>query len=268
LHIRMHRLLGKLLVLSLITILFPQMIFPITHSAYRWSYRINGRGSMYILESNITIEKIGNYGVIAEYLKPEGVYAYGVVIMKDPDSKYPDIYVVLGTQDHWFHLGILKDPSFNYRLFIDLNRSRAIIVYDNCSMREYGIQGHPLIKTLYLSIFNITGRASDYPKVIINSRVFVLNTSLEAFNNSYCLPNLEKYLVEKGLNYNVTETYYPEKITPQTTSISSRVISYYNLYGLYMLLLIILIVIVAAIVVIVVIVSTRSRHIQGYPTYT
>jgi hypothetical protein len=265
LHPGRQGLLNKSLILLLTLVLLTQMVFPVTHSAYRWGYRINGKGSMYILESNITIENIGNYGVIAEYLRPEGVYAYGIMIAKDPDKEYPDIYVILGTQDHFFHLGVLKNMSFNYKLFIDLNKSKAILVYSNCSTREYKIQGHPLIKALYLSIFNITGRTSDYPRVSINSRIFVLNASIEIFNNNYCISNLRKYFIWKGLSYNITEIYYPKKITPQTTSISSKVsskvTSYYGLHNLYMLLLIILTVIIAAIVIIVLI---RSRRMQTY----
>ncbi|ABN70585.1 hypothetical protein Smar_1496 [Staphylothermus marinus F1] len=164
-------------------------------SAYREEYSIKEQGNLYFLDVNINIYRIGNYGVISIYLKPDGVYAYGITVLKDPDKEAYSMYLMLGTQNEWYYLGDSDEPNLKFRLFIDVNISRAVVVYDNCSIREYNLSYIPKLKELYVSSFNITGKQADYPRFIINSlKAGVLNTSINDLKDYYCIPDINTIL--------------------------------------------------------------------------
>ncbi|MET1160802.1 MAG: hypothetical protein ABWW65_07570 [Thermoprotei archaeon] len=154
------------------------------YTAYREEYRFYEKGTLYVLDAYMSINYIGDYGVISAYLKPEGVYGYGFTLLKDPDEPLPHLYVMLGTQNEWYSLGLLNDSTIRFRLVIDTTTKYALVIYrtspDNYTSREYRLSEIPSLKSLYLAVFNITGRSHEYPVVRISYiHVFVSNKTLE-----------------------------------------------------------------------------------------
>ncbi len=189
----MNKVIPVVLIASIVLSLYA---YPVS-AAYRREYSLKGRGTLYVMDLVLIIEDISNYGVISIYLRPDGVYAYGLTIMKDPDEEYPHMYLMLGAQDKWFNLGFLRGDAINMRLVVDLNSSQAVLFYNN-SFRKYNISSVKNFEELYISSFNITGRASDYPRMNIRElKVWIANYTL---NNSLIdeLGNLELNLTEKG----------------------------------------------------------------------
>ncbi|WP_245521816.1 hypothetical protein [Staphylothermus hellenicus] len=235
----MRKQIPKYTILTLILLLiFSQSIH--VFSAYREEYPVKGQGNLYLLDVDINIYRIGNYGVISIYLKPDGVYAYGITVLKDPDREAYSLYLMLGTQNEWYYLGDSDEPNLKFRLFIDVNSSRAVVVYDNCLIREYNLSHIPKLKKLYVSSFNITGRQADYPRFIINSlKASVLNISINNLGEYYCTPDIST-LLNKSTGtpaiISVTNTTR-QTINTTTTSIERKPI----LNTWYILIIIVLI---------------------------
>lgn len=179
-------------------------------SAYRQEYSIGREGNLYILDIDINIYRIGNYGVISIYMKSDGVYAYGITVLKDPDKEALSMYLMLGAQDEWYDLGEAAGPNIRFRLFIDVNSSKAVVIYNSCSLREYNLSYIPRLKKLYVSSFNITGRSANYPGFAVNSlKVYVLNSTINDLKNYYCEPNLDLIINKIVGNFtiiNITST--------------------------------------------------------------
>ncbi len=188
-----------------------------THAVFRKTYPITLSGSLYVIELNITINKIGDYGVFTTYIKPEGVYAYGIIIMKYPDNKYPVAYIMAGTQNNWYYYGEITSKKLYLRMFIDFNSSKILIVDRDCAKREYKINYKPLIKYLYISSFNVTGKKYPQPDIDINQlRIYVSNKTINNLSNSICT-------LELGLGVPVINISHTAS---KTTTVSTTTRSY------------------------------------------
>ncbi len=162
-----------------------------TYAVFRKTYPITRSGSLYVIELNITINKIGDYGVFTTYIKPEGVYAYGIIMMKNPNDKYPVAYVMAGTQNEWYYYGEITSGKLYLRILIDFNSSKILVVDQNCVKKEYKINYRPIIKYLYISSFNITGKKYPQPDIEIEQlRVYVSNKTINDLSNNTCAPEL------------------------------------------------------------------------------
>jgi len=182
-----EKILGTVIILFLIVLSTASL----TYAIYRKTYPISRSGSLYVIELNITINKIGDYGVFTTYIKPEGVYGYGIIMMKNPDDKYPVAYIMAGTQNDWYYYGEITSKILYLRIFIDFNSSKILLVDKDCAKREYEINYKPMIKYLYISSFNITGKKNPQPDINIDRlRVYVSNKTINDISNNICAPEL------------------------------------------------------------------------------
>ncbi len=140
-------------------------------AAYRKSYRFEESYSAYILVFNAVIVKFGNYGVFTIYLKPDGIYAYGLALMKDPDEECIHAYLLAGAQDRWFDLGFASSSNISFTMVLDTVNKFLIARFNNHSI-QVNLSFSPLILELYTASLNITGRSSDYPLLNI-TRLYV-----------------------------------------------------------------------------------------------
>ncbi len=203
--------------LLIATILLSTLLAPImVESAFRKQYDIEVKGNTYILDLYMVLEKLDEYGVVSIYLMPEGGYAYGLTILKDPDEPSPHIYLMLGLQHQWFDLGLLNTTMIRFRLIIDRNSSKALLVMQDSSRVYSNLSKIPVLEKLHISDFNITGRDKDYPSIYISFlHVYVSNKTIDelediakdltkSFNETIAL-SLEDY----GLNIKVSTTSSP-----------------------------------------------------------
>jgi len=145
---------------------------------FRRDYSIEVSGNLYILDLEIRVRELGDYGVISIYLAPEGVYAYGVTVLKHPDEPKPHIYVMVGGQAMWFDAGFLEEDTLRFRIAVDRNLSRALAITPWFS-RTYDLDFTPSIKRLSINVFNVTEREAPAPSLlVVFARVFVLNNTL------------------------------------------------------------------------------------------
>jgi len=138
----------------------------LVHGSFRKSYDIPVKASLYILDATIEVSYMGDYGVLALYLAPEGGYAYGIAVLKDPGEPRPHIYVIAGGQSAWYSAGFLNTSLLRFRIILDYNESKLVAVLDN-TVREFKLGFTPQVKKLYISVFNATSRAADTPNVAI-----------------------------------------------------------------------------------------------------
>jgi len=156
----------KLALIALVVVLvLPTAIQPV-HSSYRKSYDIPVKASLYILDATIEVSYLGDYGVFALYLAPEGGYAYGIAVLKDPEEPLPRIYAIAGGQSAWYSVGFLNTSLLRLRIILDYSESKLVAVLDN-TVREFKLDFTPQVKRLYISVFNATSRAADTPDVAI-----------------------------------------------------------------------------------------------------
>ncbi len=145
---------------------------------YNETRRLSTIGNNTLLTVAFTVKDIGDYGYASIYLTYNGVYAYGLIILKAPD-KNPEIYVMAGDQNHW--LG----PVRYVRIGEDI--TAYILILENNTLL-YNIGGKtgkhdlvylPPLTTLHLVVGNVTGRTSTAPKIVFNKIVvYVTNSSL------------------------------------------------------------------------------------------
>ncbi len=131
-------------------------------AAYRKSYKFGESYSAYILVFNATIMEFGDYGVFTIYLKPDGIYAYGLALMKDPDEENIHAYLLAGAQDRWLDLGFLSSSNLSFTMVLDTVNKFLIARFNNHSIRV-NLSFSPLILELYTASLNLTDRSSDYP---------------------------------------------------------------------------------------------------------
>ena len=153
--------------------------FPLVDSAYRKAFKIEEVGRTYILDFNFIVEDIGDYGVITVYMRPDGGYAYGLAIMKDPDEPKPHIYLIMGLQHQWYDLGLLNTSFVRGRIVVDTNSTLARVILPNYN-KTFNLSYIPKPNTLYIALFNSTSREEDYPEIYIDHiNVYVVNESLD-----------------------------------------------------------------------------------------
>ncbi len=180
--------------LPIIVIVFILSSVYVAYSAYREVYDLRYTGSLYVLDLNITLEEINNYGVVSMYLRPHGVYAYGVSILKDPDEDKPHLYLMIGPQDKWYDLGLIG-YNLSLRIVFDLNSSKAVVYYNGQILR-YKLSSIRGVNKLYIASFNITGRMYEYPRISLNRVVvwsanYTLNdTLIEKIGSTANLSNI------------------------------------------------------------------------------
>jgi len=218
-----EKILGTVIILFLIVLSTASS----TYAVYRKTYPITRSGSLYVIELNITINKIGDYGVFTTYIKPEGVYAYGIIMMKNPNDKYPVAYIMAGTQNNWYYYREISSKKLYLRIFIDFNSSKILVVDRNCIKREYKINYKPMIKYLYISNFNITGKKYPQPDIDINQlRVYVSNKTINNISNNICAPELGLGTLVINISHTPTKTTTTSSTTTQspteTTSTSTQ----------------------------------------------
>jgi len=190
-----------------------------SYSFFRHEYALTARGSTYVLDVLVSINYIGNYGVVSVYLKPEGVYAYGFTILKDPDEPKPHLYLMLGPQNAWYDMGLLNESTIRMRLAIDSSNNTALIVADD-KVQHYTLQYAPSITSLYLSVFNITGSEASYPQIDIEFiRIYATNSSLGEIEDIVKdLKSAELGLLALSIENKVIEPPRKTSPTPTTTS--------------------------------------------------
>lgn len=230
----------------------------VVYSAYREKYSLDVKGYTYILDLKIDIISLKDYGVISIYLASEGGFAYGITVLKDPDEKYPHLYVMAGDQGKWFDAGYINISVLRFRIIFDRNTSKTVFISYSYNS-TFNLDFTPMIKKLYISVFNITGRRADYPSIYIDFiRVYVYNESLNELNNTIYDLNktLNKTLVleisNKGINYEPYEELNPEIFTPNNIDILLLVIST-------------IVLIVICISIIILVISYMGRVKRGSP---
>jgi len=156
----------KLALVALVVVLVLLTAIQSVYSSYRKSHDIPVKANLYILDASIEVSYLGNYGVLALYLAPEGGYAYGVAVLKDPDEPLPHIYAIAGGQSAWYSAGFLNTNLLRFRIVLDYSESKLVAVLDS-TVKEFKLGFTPQVKKLYISVFNATSRAADTPAVTI-----------------------------------------------------------------------------------------------------
>ena len=158
-----------------------------------------------------------DYGVFTTYIKPEGVYAYGIMIIKDPNYEHPIAYIMAGAQNQWFHYTNITDNRLYLRIFIDFNSSKILVIDEDCKTKEYKINDKPMIKQLYIASFNVTGKTHPQPDISINKlRLYVSNHTINELINNICAPKLG--LGKPVLDISHTQTETTTTTTSQTST--------------------------------------------------
>ncbi|MEM0380299.1 MAG: hypothetical protein QW607_10200 [Desulfurococcaceae archaeon] len=213
---------------------------PLLKTAYREELFIPVKGNLYVLDMNITVRSMNDYGVFGFYLKPTGGYSYGFIVMKDPDEDKARVYLMAGNQSQWFEIGYLNESTITFRLFIDYNTSKAIYIFNNIS-RVFELDFLPRIEYFYLTSFNIQGRAFDYPELFINYfNIFVLNKSIEEIN-------VNAIDIEKELGVKPVTGARLVSIPSQT--LQTETMENVYTFPLYSLIIVLIIIVSAAIII-------------------
>jgi len=243
------------MVLSLTILIF--LSTPV-YSAYRKNYEVEVKGNTYILDLKLNIINIGDYGVVSIYLAPEGGYAYGLTILKDPDEKHPHMYVMVGGQKDWFDAGLLNTTVIRFRLIYDYNSSKAVIISYNYN-HTFNLSFTPFIKRLYVSVFNLTSRAADYPSIYIEFlKVYVYNETIDKLNKTVYELNKELKgtpvleLRDYGINY-------------QPIMGTNAVSTESNGFDNFILLVMIVAIVAISLVLIILIVNYMGKTRRGSP---
>lgn len=195
------------------------LLMAITASAtYNETYDINASGNSYFLLVSINVREIRDYGVFAVYMTPQGVYAYGLLILKDPDEEKPHLYLMLGTQDKWYDLGYLENSNIYFVLGVDFSENKSAVILGH-TLKWYNLtKGAIKPSKIMVSYTNITGRKSPIPDIIIKRlEVYVTNKTvgqlIDVFTNETS-PINSPYLV---LAVNANPIMPPTTTTATTT---------------------------------------------------
>lgn len=168
----------KLVIVSSLLLLI--LIEPI-YSAYRTVLSFNIYALIYVLEINLSVEHIDNYGVISIHATSEGVYAYGFLILKDPDNEKPILYAYAGLQNETFYISELDENTFQARLVIPINEGGLLLVHGESIIELRTRRPRIGLNKIYLSVFNVTGREYDYPSIFIHSiKIYACNQSIDS----------------------------------------------------------------------------------------
>jgi len=150
----------------------------INESAFRKTYDIQPEGKIYILEFEASILTIGDYGVFSIFLSSDGGFTYGVTILKHPDEETTHLYIMAGSQDQWYDGGLFNLDNIKFRIILNFENN-TMLVYSNIYNGIFNLTYTPLIKKLYISVFNVTSRKADHPHINIRElKVYVLNNTI------------------------------------------------------------------------------------------
>ncbi|MEM1554975.1 MAG: hypothetical protein QXM54_00345 [Desulfurococcaceae archaeon] len=169
----------RIIVLSefLIMLLFAEQIY----SAFRTVFDIHFYASTYVIEVELVLKYIDNYGVVSIHASTNGVYAYGFLILKDPDEEEPHLYIYAGLQNETFNASLLKDKVFRARLAVSIEEDLVMVFLNQQVYRLHSRTPKYGLKKIYLSVFNATGREYDYPSIYISSiRIYGCNQTVES----------------------------------------------------------------------------------------
>lgn len=148
-------------------------------ASYNETYNINMSGDSYFLVVSIDVREIRDYGVFAVYMAPMGIYAYGLLVLKDPDEEKPHLYLMLGTQDKWYDLGYLDNRNIYFALGVDFTENKSAVILDN-TLKWYNLSENAIRPNrVIVSYTNITGRKSPIPDIVIRKlEVYVANKTV------------------------------------------------------------------------------------------
>lgn len=146
---------------------------------YNETYNINVSGSSYFLVVLIDVREIRDYGVFAVYMAPRGIYAYGLLILKDPDEEKPRLYLMLGTQDKWYDLGYLENRDIYFVLGVDFTENKSAVILSD-TLKWYNLSENAIRPNrVIVSYTNITGRKGPIPDIVIRRlEVYVANKTV------------------------------------------------------------------------------------------
>jgi len=188
---------------------------------YHETRRLYTIGNNTLLTTVFTVKYIGNYGYASIYLTYNGVYAYGLIILKAPD-KNPKIYIMAGDQNHW--IGPITDVRVGEEIaaYILILENKTLLYNINGITGKYDLVYLPPLTTLHLVVGNVTGRASMAPKIIFDKIViYVTNSSLSGKDiRRTLLHGSPIRSMAIGLNMSFT----PTTITKLTTTTASTTI--------------------------------------------
>lgn len=165
---------GPLVVIVLLIILIGGMYTPVD-AAYRKGVSLGKPAKNYLMILSVNIISFENYGFMSVYLKPDGVYGYGLTVLKDPDEELIHAYLMAGTQRNWYDLGFIENKSFTFIIFLSIENS-TLYYYWNNSTHKLNLSFTPTIEELYISVGNITGRSSTYPSIVFE-KLLVYSTN-------------------------------------------------------------------------------------------
>lgn len=151
---------------------------PLHSMLYHEARRLSTIGNNTLLAVEFTVKDIGNYGYASIYLTYNGVYAYGLIILKAP-GKNTEIYVMAGDQNHWH--GPVRDARIGEDItaYILILKNKTLLYNIGGKTGKYDLVYLPPLTTLHLVMGNITGRTSTAPKIIFKKIVvYVTNSSL------------------------------------------------------------------------------------------
>jgi len=163
---------------------------------------------------------IGNYGYATVYLTYNGVYAYGLILLKRPD-KPVEMYVMAGDQNHWYG-PIIKKELTGHIVTV------GILVLQNKTL-YYNVDGDigkcnltylPPLTTLHIVVGNVTGRGSPSPSIVFNRiTVYVSNATL---TGQAITDIIVKGSIPQSMTLALSTTYTATYTTTSTTTTTTQ----------------------------------------------
>ena len=189
---------------------------------YNETRRLSTIGNNTLLTVAFTVKNIGNYGYASIYLTYNGVYAYGLIILKAPD-KNPEIYVMAGDQNHW--LGPIRDVRIGEDItaYILILENKTLLYNVGGKTGRYNLVYLPPLTTLHLVVGNVTGRTSTAPRIVFKKiAVYVTNSSL---SGREILAVISQGIPPKSMIVAVNISFIPATITTSTATPAPTIIT-------------------------------------------
>ncbi len=182
---------------------------------YNETRRLSTIGNNTLLTVAFTVKNIGNYGYASIYLTYNGVYAYGLIILKAPD-KNPEIYVMAGDQNHW--LGPIRDVHIGEDItaYILILENKTLLYNIGGKTGRYNLVYLPPLTTLHLVVGNVTGRTSTAPRIVFKKiAVYITNSSL---SGREILAVISQGIPPKSMIVAANISFIPATITTSTAT--------------------------------------------------
>ncbi len=197
------------------------MIYAPANAAYRKGVSLGKPAKNYLMILSVNISSFGNYGFMSVYLKPDGVYGYGLTVLKDPDEDSLHAYLMAGTQKNWYDLGFVENRSFTFIIFLSLENNTLYYYWDN-STHKLNLSFTPTIEELYISVGNVTGRSSTYPSLVFE-KLLVYSTNNTLREEISSLEDPEKIAEDLNMTLivNLSETTPVNTVTSNPTTITT-----------------------------------------------